>query len=129
MTVFEIVVYHLDTIIGTVYLGAQEIFLFAMVALGTVPIKEFMIFNRQQKQVKDFNVRIDNTMIERVESFNYLSIMLNETLSWKSHNEMVGKNFQKLQGYYIDLENPLYYLHYIILLSFHILTMDIAAWD
>ena len=98
MTVFEIVVYHLDTIIGTVYLGAQEIFLLVMVALGTVPIKEFMIFNRQQKQVKDFNVRIDNTMIERVESFNYLSIMLNETLSWKSHIEMVGKIFKSYRG-------------------------------
>ena len=34
-------------------------------------------------------------MIERVESINYLGIMLNETLSWKSHIEMVGKIFFK----------------------------------
>ena len=37
-------------------------------------------------------------MIERVESINYLGIMLNETLSWKSHIEMVGKIFSKVTG-------------------------------
>ena len=63
---------------------------------------KFMIFHRHQKQIKDFNVCIDNTLIERVESFNYLGIMLNEALSWKSHIEMVGKKIQKLQEYYID---------------------------
>ena len=46
-----------------------------------------MIIHKHQKQIKDFNVCIDNTLIERVESFNYLgsTSMLNETLSWKSH--------------------------------------------
>ena len=72
-----------------------------------------MIFHRQQKQIKDVNVRVN----ERVESFNYLGIMLNETLSWKSHIigvilslescqltiririEIVVKKFQRLQEY------------------------------
>ena len=72
-----------------------------------------MIFHRQLKQIKDVNVRVN----ERVESFNYLGIMLNETLSWKSHIigvilslescqltiririEMVVKKFQRLQEY------------------------------
>ena len=69
-------------------------------------------------------------MDERVESFNYLGIMLNETLSWKSHIEMEVKKFQKLQEYYIDFEKfsrKIYYLHSIILSSFHILTMD-CCW-
>ena len=52
-----------------------------------------MIFRRQQKHIRDFNVCIDNTVIERVESFNYLGIMLSETLSWKSHIGTVGKIF------------------------------------
>ena len=63
---------------------------------------KFNIFHKHQKQIKDFNVCIDNTLIERAESFNYLGIMLNETLSQKSHIEVVGKTFQKLQEYYID---------------------------
>ena len=64
---------------------------------------KFIIFHRHQKRIKDFNVCIDNTLlIECVESLNYLGIMLNETLSWKSHIEMVGKKFQKLQEYYIN---------------------------
>ena len=36
---------------------------------------KFMIFHRHQNQIKDFNVCIDNTLIERVESFIYLGIM------------------------------------------------------
>ena len=58
-----------------------------------------MIFRRQQKQIKDFNVCIDNTVIERVESFNYLGIMLSETLSWKSDIGMVGKKFSPPLSY------------------------------
>ena len=88
---------------------------------------KFMIFHRHQKQIKDFNVCIDNTLIERVESFNSLGIMLNETLSWKSHIEMVGKKISKVTGILYRLRKifpKMYYLHSIILLSFHILTMD-----
>ena len=62
-----------------------------------------MIFHGQQKQIKDFNVCIDNSVIESVESFNYLGIMLSKTLSRKSHIGTVGKKNSKLQEYYIDL--------------------------
>ena len=84
---------------------------------------KFMIFHRHQKQIKDFNVCIDNTLIERVESFNYLGIMLNETLSWKSHIEMVGKKISKITGILYRLrklfpENVLFTLYNSLIISY-----------
>ena len=64
---------------------------------------KLMLFHRKQKHVNDVNVTIDNTMIERVQTFNFLGIMLNETLSWKSHIAMVSNKVSKLLGFFIDL--------------------------
>ena len=82
-----------------------------------------MIFHRHQKQIKDYYVCIDNTLIERVESFNYLGIMLNKTLSWKSHIEMVGKKFLKVTGILYRLrkffpENVLFTLYNSLIISY-----------
>ena len=38
-----------------------------------------MIFHRQQKMVKELNIIINETNIERVQSFNFLGITLSET--------------------------------------------------
>ena len=37
-------------------------------------------------------------MIERVQTFNFLGIMLNETLSWKSHIAMVSNKISNVIG-------------------------------
>ena len=57
-----------------------------------------MLFHRKQKHVNDVNIKIDNTMIERVQTFNFLGIILNETLSWKSHIAMVSNKISKVIG-------------------------------
>ena len=80
---------------------------------------KFMVFHRKQKKVSEVNVAIDNTVIERVQSFNFLDIMLNEALSWKNHIVMVSKKISKLQGFFIDLSmySPkVCCLHFTILL-------------
>ena len=59
---------------------------------------ELMLFHRKQKHVNDVNIKIDNTMIEHVQTFNFLGIMLNETLSWKSHIDMVSNKISKVIG-------------------------------
>ena len=59
---------------------------------------KLVLFHRKQKHVNDVDVKIDNTMIERVQTFNYLGIMLNETLSWKSHIAMVSNKISKAIG-------------------------------
>ena len=62
-------------------------------------------------------------MIERVESFNYLGTILNETLSWKSHIEMVGKKILKVTGILHRLRNKKNFSRkctiYTLLFSYH----------
>ena len=56
---------------------------------------KLMVFHGKQKHVDEINVQINGTKIERVESFNFLGIMLDENLTWKSHIELVDKKSQK----------------------------------
>ena len=62
---------------------------------------ELMVFHRKQKHVDEINVQINGSKIECVESFNFLGIMLDENLTWKSHIEMLGKKNLKSNGYTI----------------------------
>ena len=52
---------------------------------------KLVAFHRKQKHVDEINVQINGTKIERVESFNFLGIMLDKNLTWKSqkkHNKL-----------------------------------------
>ena len=51
-----------------------------------------------KKKGSEINVAINNTVIERVQSFNFLDVKLNETLSWKNHLAMVSKKISKVIG-------------------------------
>ena len=53
-------------------------------------------FHRKQKHVDKINVQINGTQMERVEFFNFLGIMLDKNLTWKSHIEMVDKQISKV---------------------------------
>ena len=43
---------------------------------------KFMIFHRKHKQISELNIAINDTDIERVESFNFLGLHIHESLSW-----------------------------------------------
>ena len=63
------------------------------------------------------------TQIERVESFNFPGIMLDENETWKSHIEMVGKNISKITGILyrhknIFAENVLFVLYNCLVVSY-----------
>ena len=84
---------------------------------------KLMIFHRKQKQVDEINVQINGTQIERVESFNFLGIMLDENLTWKSHIEMVAKKISKVTGILYRLknifqENVLFVLYNSLIVSY-----------
>ena len=65
-----------------------------------------MFFHRRQKHVHEINVQINGTKIERVESFNFLGVMLDENLTnWKSPIEMIGKTISKVKGILYRLKN------------------------
>ena len=84
---------------------------------------KLMVFHRKQKHVDEINVQINGTKIERVESFNFLGIMLDENLTWKSHIEMVGKKISKVTGILYRLknifpENVLFVLYNSLIVSY-----------
>ena len=41
--------------------------------------------------VESFSVAADNTSLERVDTFKYLGVTMEETLSWKEHVSLLGK--------------------------------------
>ena len=84
---------------------------------------KLMIFHRKQKRVDEINIQINGTQIERVESFNFLGIMLDENLTWKSHIEMVAKKISKVTGKLYRLknifpENVLFVLYNSLIVSY-----------
>ena len=84
---------------------------------------KLMFFQRKQKQFDEINVQINGTQIERVESFNFLGIMLDENLTWKSHIEMVAKKISKVTGILYRLknifpENVLFMLYNSLIVSY-----------
>ena len=75
-----------------------------------------MVFHKK-KQKKS----IDYTVIDRVQSFNFLSIMLNEDLSWKNHIAMISDKISKVLGilYRLSMYSPkVCYLRFTIFLRF-----------
>ena len=66
---------------------------------------KLMVFHRKQKQIKNINISIDNIQIERVHSFNFLGILLDETLSWKNHAIMIVNKISRVTGILYRLKN------------------------
>ena len=46
---------------------------------------KLMVFHRKQEHIKEINIVIDGTQIDRIESFNFLGLTIDETLSWGQH--------------------------------------------
>ena len=55
-------------------------------------------FHKPQRKLTPLRLHINNTIIEKVDSFNYLGIILNENLTWKNHIEMVANKIAKITG-------------------------------
>ena len=70
-----------------------------------VQITKLMVFHRKQKLIDEINVKTKGTKIERVESFNFLGVMLDENLTWKSHIKIVGKKNLKVTSILYRLKN------------------------
>ena len=59
---------------------------------------KYFPFHKLQRKLTLLRLNINNTIIERVNSFNYLGIILNEDLTWKNHIEMVANKIAKITG-------------------------------
>ena len=84
---------------------------------------KLMLFHRKQKHLDKINVVINGIKINNVTAFNFLGIMLDENLSWKSHIELVGNKISKVTGILYKLknvfhENVLYVLYNSLIVSY-----------
>ncbi len=59
---------------------------------------KFMIFHKSNKKIPDIKLYIEDIEIQRVENFNFLGVILNEKLSWKSHTDKVANCISKTVG-------------------------------
>ena len=50
-----------------------------------------MVFHRNQKHIRELIIVINGTKIDRVESFNFLGLTIDETLFWAQHIDIVKK--------------------------------------
>ena len=57
-----------------------------------------MIVGREQKKIKEINISIDRVQIERVHPFNFFGILLDESLTWTDHTNMVANKISKVTG-------------------------------
>ena len=60
--------------------------------LNVSKAKIVLVGTRQRlNAVESFSVAADKTSLERVDTFKYLGVTMDETLSWKEHVSLLGK--------------------------------------
>lgn len=69
-----------------------------LLSLNLTKTKLMLFHSPRKKVVCDNVVMVESIVIERVDSFKYLGIILDETLSWKSHISHVEKKVASMCG-------------------------------
>ena len=59
---------------------------------------KYMIFSMPQKQFHTPTLKIENIIIEKVNNFNFLGIILNEHLNWKTHTDHIANKLCRTNG-------------------------------
>ena len=93
---------------------------------------KFMIFHHRNKSLpKKIEIKINNTVIERVQNFCFLGLTINENLSWKTHLNNISNKVSKYTGVLNNLKHflPVYILRtlYCSLIQSHF-SYCILAW-
>ncbi len=61
-----------------------------------------MFFHTTRRKSPEIELMLDNSVIERVNEFNFLGIVIDSNLTWKNHNDYIVINYQKLLVYSTD---------------------------
>ena len=63
-----------------------------------------MVVHPYQKDISQLvpSLTINDTEIERVNTFNFLDITLDETVTWKPHISILSNKISNTQGYLTD---------------------------
>ena len=60
---------------------------------------KYMLFNAGNKRLYPIEIKIDDISIERVYVFNFLGLIMDEHLNWKSHVEKFKEQKQEQEVY------------------------------
>ena len=94
---------------------------------------KYMIFHTYQTNTDYLtsNITLIGNVLERVDTFNFLGVILDKHLSWKAHVEMVSNNISRYCGILTKLKNyiPLDILRtlYFSMIHSH-LNYGLIAW-
>ena len=59
---------------------------------------KFIVFHRKRKNIKYPSISINNMTLERVRTFNFLGLTLNEHLTWRDHLDNVSRKISRAIG-------------------------------
>ena len=71
---------------------------------------KYMIFHNRQKKLPallNYDIKINDTPIARVSSFDFLGLSLNENMSWKTHCDKIGNKIAKYMGVFNRLKRQI----------------------
>ena len=72
------------------------------ITMTRVTLKSVILLT-YKTHIKELNIVINGTKIDQVESFNFLGITIDETLSWAQHLNIVRKNL-KSNRYFLSIK-------------------------
>ena len=92
---------------------------------------KFIVFRQPQKKITEPIIKIDDNIIDCVDNFNFLGLIINKHLNWKKHIEHISLKISRIIGVLTRLRHlvPLDVLHllYNSLLLPHI-NYSLLAW-
>ncbi len=65
------------------------------------------LFHTKRKHTNPPIIIIQNVIIEQVQDFNFLGLIINENLNWKSHCDKIANNISKAVGVINRLKHTL----------------------
>ena len=69
----------------------------------------YMLFHTHQNNIdyRRANIKLNGNIIERVDTFNFLGVILDKHMSWKAHTDMLSNKLSKYCGIMTHLKNYL----------------------
>ncbi len=59
---------------------------------------KYTVFHTKQKKINSRIIKINGNIIEKVKDINFLELIINENLSWKSHVDKIANSILKTTG-------------------------------
>ena len=66
---------------------------------------KYMIFHTPQRKIEELELSIDGMLLERVKSFNFLGITINEHLKWGDHIDKISNKISRNIGILNNVKN------------------------